>query len=119
VSKRTGSQLYAARKAAGKCICGQKVRPGRTNCQSCSERQRTRHRKAYVPKAREPRRQAERRAVTSTAKHPQTRACLRCDKPFRSDGPDNRLCDGCREYIHVNPTPSDIRVLRIKGHEHG
>ena len=26
-----------------------------------------------------------------------TRECLRCDKPFASEGAHNRLCDGCRD----------------------
>ncbi|MEA3002316.1 MAG: hypothetical protein QOH81_1104 [Sphingomonadales bacterium] len=25
------------------------------------------------------------------------RPCLRCERPFDSTGPGNRLCDGCRQ----------------------
>lgn len=33
------------------------------------------------------------------------RACLRCTKPFESEGPHNRMCGGCRLYAPVLDTP--------------
>lgn len=39
------------------------------------------------------------------------RPCLRCDKRFASAGPENRLCQGCRETIGVSPTPEEPRRL--------
>jgi hypothetical protein len=33
------------------------------------------------------------------------RLCLRCDREFLSEGPHNRLCQPCREFLAVAPTP--------------
>lgn len=30
------------------------------------------------------------------------RPCLRCDRPFDSEGPHNRLCDSCDQYARNN-----------------
>jgi hypothetical protein len=35
------------------------------------------------------------------------RACLRCDRPFPSEGPHNRLCQPCREYLGEYP-PEEV-----------
>jgi hypothetical protein len=37
----------------------------------------------------------------------QRRVCLRCDQIFLSEGPNNRLCPACREYLHAQPTPEE------------
>jgi len=34
----------------------------------------------------------------------QRRVCLRCDGPFLSEGPHNRLCKRCRELLAASPT---------------
>jgi hypothetical protein len=33
------------------------------------------------------------------------RPCLRCEKPFDSEGPHNRMCNGCRSYAPVMDSP--------------
>ena len=33
------------------------------------------------------------------------RHCLRCDRPFLSEGPHHRLCQPCREFLAAAPTP--------------
>jgi hypothetical protein len=33
------------------------------------------------------------------------RECLRCDRAFPSEGPFNRLCKTCLEYLNTSPTP--------------
>jgi 5-methylcytosine-specific restriction endonuclease McrBC regulatory subunit McrC len=33
------------------------------------------------------------------------RDCLRCDREFLSEGPYNRLCKSCLEYLGTSPTP--------------
>ena len=33
------------------------------------------------------------------------RDCLRCDRPFHSEGTFNRLCKTCLEYLNASPTP--------------
>ena len=33
------------------------------------------------------------------------RVCLRCDRPFLSEGPHHRLCERCREVLAASPTP--------------
>jgi hypothetical protein len=38
---------------------------------------------------------------------PKHRACLRCDRLFPSEGPYNRLCKACREYLNASPTPDE------------
>ena len=35
------------------------------------------------------------------------RLCLRCDREFPSEGPHNRLCQTCREFLAVAPTPTE------------
>jgi len=30
------------------------------------------------------------------------RRCLRCDRPFKSEGPWQRLCPACRQYATEN-----------------
>src|SRR5919106_233516 len=35
------------------------------------------------------------------------RACLRCDRTFLSEGPHNRLCQSCREFLAASPTPAE------------
>jgi hypothetical protein len=35
------------------------------------------------------------------------RSCLRCDQVFHSEGPYNRLCQACREYLNALPTPEE------------
>jgi hypothetical protein len=37
----------------------------------------------------------------------QRRRCLRCDREFLSEGSHNRLCQPCREFLVVAPTPID------------
>jgi hypothetical protein len=39
------------------------------------------------------------------------RACLRCDRIFPSEGPFNRLCKACREYLNASPTPDEEYTL--------
>lgn len=43
----------------------------------------------------------------SSSKHrkPMQRDCLRCDRAFNSEGPFNRLCKACVEYLNASPTP--------------
>ena len=33
------------------------------------------------------------------------RVCLRCDKPFLSEGPHNRLCLKCRSVLNYSRSP--------------
>jgi len=35
------------------------------------------------------------------------RPCLRCDRMFQSEGPHNRLCQACREFIAAAPSPME------------
>jgi hypothetical protein len=35
------------------------------------------------------------------------RDCLRCERPFHSEGPFNRLCKSCLEYLNASPTPME------------
>jgi hypothetical protein len=35
------------------------------------------------------------------------RLCLRCDREFLSEGPHNRLCQLCREFLVAAPTPME------------
>ena len=35
------------------------------------------------------------------------RDCLRCDRVFPSEGPYNRLCKTCLEYLSTSPTPAE------------
>jgi hypothetical protein len=35
------------------------------------------------------------------------RLCLRCDHEFLSEGPHNRLCQPCREFLAGAPTPME------------
>jgi hypothetical protein len=39
------------------------------------------------------------------------RLCLRCDREFLSEGPHNRLCQSCREYLAGAPTPIEESPL--------
>ena len=48
------------------------------------------------------RRRSKRSRKTAT---PKERVCLRCDRRFLSEGPHNRLCQTCREYLADAPTP--------------
>ena len=43
----------------------------------------------------------------SSSKHHKLtqRDCLRCDRAFNSEGPFNRLCKTCLEYLNTSPTP--------------
>jgi hypothetical protein len=54
---------------------------------------------------------ARRARVKARASHSrrlvQKRFCLRCDQIFFSEGPNNRLCQACREYLHAQPTPEE------------
>ena len=47
-------------------------------------------------------RRSKRSRKTATSKQ---RACLRCDRTFLSEGPHHRLCQACREFLAVVPTP--------------
>jgi len=44
----------------------------------------------------------------------QRRACLRCDKPFRSEGRDNRLCRQCQQALAIGPSPAHEYRLRTR-----
>jgi len=46
----------------------------------------------------------------------QERVCLRCDQRFLSQGPNNRLCPACREYIYAQPTPEEEYSLGKLSH---
>jgi hypothetical protein len=46
----------------------------------------------------------------------QKRVCLRCDQSFLSEGPNNRLCPACREYLHAQPTPEEEYSLGYPSH---
>ncbi len=35
------------------------------------------------------------------------RDCLRCERAFHSEGPFNRLCKPCLEYLNTSPTPME------------
>jgi hypothetical protein len=35
------------------------------------------------------------------------RNCLRCERAFHSEGPFNRLCKACLEYLNASPTPME------------
>jgi hypothetical protein len=39
------------------------------------------------------------------------RLCLRCDREFPSEGPHNRLCQPCREFLAAAPTPTEEHPL--------
>jgi hypothetical protein len=63
---------------------------------------------------------AHRVQVKAKASHPgiavRERVCLRCDQTFLSQGPNNRLCPACREYIHAQPTPEEEYSLGYLSH---
>lgn len=44
-----------------------------------------------------------------------SRPCLRCNKPFPSEGPFNRLCTDCRHAMAHAPTESTTYALAIPG----
>jgi hypothetical protein len=47
----------------------------------------------------------------------QPRACLRCDRRFLSEGPHNRLCQACREFLAVASTPVEEYLFSsLEGH---
>jgi hypothetical protein len=57
------------------------------------------------------------KARASFARTPvQKRVCLRCEQTFLSEGPNNRLCPACREYIHAQPTPEEEYSLGYLSH---
>jgi hypothetical protein len=41
----------------------------------------------------------------------QKRSCLRCDTVFLSSGPENRLCEGCKNENHKKSIPEDDFTL--------
>jgi hypothetical protein len=86
----------ARRIAAGICTrCPGIPEPGRKICISCRARQ-----------------QAERRSERLklvSPERPIKRDCLRCDRTFLSAGTHNRLCQPCREFLDINPTPVEPR----------
>jgi hypothetical protein len=41
------------------------------------------------------------------AMKPKRRQCLRCERMFLSEGPHNRLCQSCREFLAASPTPAE------------
>jgi hypothetical protein len=45
----------------------------------------------------------------SSSKHGKLtqRDCLRCNRAFHSEGPFNRLCKACLEYLNTSPTPME------------
>jgi hypothetical protein len=43
-----------------------------------------------------------------------TRACLRCDRTFASEGPHHRLCGACRELLEANPPGPEVQRVRGK-----
>ncbi len=45
--------------------------------------------------------------VSRKTRRVKRRACLRCDRMFLSEGPHNRLCQACREFLAASPTPAD------------
>jgi hypothetical protein len=49
-------------------------------------------------------RRSKRFRKTATSKQ---RACLRCDRTFLSEGPHNRLCQTCREFLAGAPSPAE------------
>jgi hypothetical protein len=60
------------------------------------------------------RRRSKRSRKTATS---QQRACLRCDRRFLSEGPYNRLCQACREYLAIAPTPvEEYPFSSLEGH---
>jgi hypothetical protein len=86
----------ARRKAAGICTrCPGTPEPGRFICESCRARQQAERR-------------SERLRLVSPSL-PTMRGCLRCDRPFASAGTHNRLCQPCREFLDINPTPEEPR----------
>ena len=44
---------------------------------------------------------------------PQQRACLRCDRAFTSEGPDNRLCKGCWNQLINGPSAEKTYRLEV------
>jgi hypothetical protein len=60
------------------------------------------------------RRRSKRSRKTATS---QQRACLRCDRRFLSEGSHNRLCQACREYLAIAPTPvEEYPFSSLEGH---
>lgn len=49
-----------------------------------------------------------------TSRRLKRRACLRCDREFLSEGPHNRLCNVCREFLATSPTPVEESTLRFR-----
>lgn len=39
------------------------------------------------------------------------RDCLRCDRKFVSEGPHNRLCEGCRSFLAAQASPAQEYTL--------
>jgi hypothetical protein len=54
--------------------------------------------------------------VSSARPLEQKRVCLRCDQIFLSEGPYNRLCPACREYMHTQPSPEEEYSLGYLSH---
>jgi hypothetical protein len=45
--------------------------------------------------------------LSSRDRKPTQRDCLRCERVFHSEGPFNRLCKACLEYLNASPTPME------------
>jgi hypothetical protein len=43
----------------------------------------------------------------------QPRVCLRGERTFVSEGPHNRLCQACREFLAAAPTPVEEYPLGL------
>jgi hypothetical protein len=90
---------YRQRVQAGLCArCGHlPARPDLKTCQPCQDRA-----------------HAERAAVavkSRGARKTEARQCLRCDRTFRSEGPQNRLCPACQNALAQTPPGLDPRPL--------
>ncbi len=58
-------------------------------------------------------------ASKDTAEQPLLRACLTCGKGFESEGPHNRLCNGCRNRASYEAMPSAFSFGRANGRRKG
>jgi hypothetical protein len=52
-----------------------------------------------------------RASLSNSKRRVKKRICLRCDQVFLSEGPYNRLCQACREYLKALPTPEEEHSL--------
>ena len=89
--------------------CQQLFTPTTHNQQACPDCKRARRLRVMRNRCRDWRRKNYARAVHRPAKGATTeRTCLKCDRPFESEGPGNRLCPACQNTARERARVSQI-----------